>query len=250
MLTDVEKRILSCIECPICTEYMSNPIYQCNAGHSVCSNCKNKVSVCPTCRVDIGSTRNYALESVAVFFKYPCPFSKNGCQVGLSLQEVDQHKIVCVYGNHQCPFCRIVWEGSHLQLRKHLLGKHWIFELDLNMTKGIELFQHPGPLKTVKFFIIDFNSIFYVHRASDAKNTVVKYAVQHIGNKQEVDKYIYQINFHSDIDNISNIQWSERCIDSNVSFKEIVESGTYIAISETALNRFHAFSVTIRQLDN
>ncbi|XP_020682759.1 E3 ubiquitin-protein ligase SINAT2 isoform X2 [Dendrobium catenatum] len=44
------------LECPICTNSMYPPIYQCPNGHTLCSNCKLRVhNQCPTCRHELGS---------------------------------------------------------------------------------------------------------------------------------------------------------------------------------------------------
>merc|ERR550519_758053 len=39
------------LECPVCFETAETPIYQCNEAHLICNGCKDKVDVCPTCRV-------------------------------------------------------------------------------------------------------------------------------------------------------------------------------------------------------
>lgn len=42
------------LECPVCTETVLPPIYQCKNGHLLCSNCRPKLNNCPTCRVPMG----------------------------------------------------------------------------------------------------------------------------------------------------------------------------------------------------
>ncbi|XP_008049735.1 E3 ubiquitin-protein ligase SIAH2-like, partial [Carlito syrichta] len=37
-------------ECPVYFDYVLPPILQCQAGHLVCNQCRQKLSCCPTCR--------------------------------------------------------------------------------------------------------------------------------------------------------------------------------------------------------
>lgn len=46
--------LASFFECPVCFEYVLPPILQCPSGHLVCSNCRPKLSCCPTCRGPLG----------------------------------------------------------------------------------------------------------------------------------------------------------------------------------------------------
>ena len=45
-------RLQTNLECPICAETASTPIYQCREGHMVCSSCVYKIARCPMCRQD------------------------------------------------------------------------------------------------------------------------------------------------------------------------------------------------------
>merc|ERR1711913_160210 len=44
------QRLETNLECPICTETASTPIYQCTEGHLVCSSCEARVGKCALCR--------------------------------------------------------------------------------------------------------------------------------------------------------------------------------------------------------
>ena len=47
--------LASFFECPVCFDYVLPPIIQCSAGHLVCSNCRPKLTCCPTCRGPLGN---------------------------------------------------------------------------------------------------------------------------------------------------------------------------------------------------
>ena len=49
------KRVL---ECPVCFETPNaGPLYQCEKGHILCSECIEKVQECPQCRAKLPATR-------------------------------------------------------------------------------------------------------------------------------------------------------------------------------------------------
>eukprot|EP00493_Phyllostaurus_siculus_P002285 UN02297 len=75
--------LASLFECPVCFDYVLPPIYQCSSGHLVCSNCRPKLTLCPTCRGPLGSIRNLAMEKVANTVLFPCRFNSSGCGVTL-----------------------------------------------------------------------------------------------------------------------------------------------------------------------
>merc|ERR1719410_1373285 len=45
-------RLQTNLECPICVETASSPIYQCKEGHLICNVCVQKIARCPMCRED------------------------------------------------------------------------------------------------------------------------------------------------------------------------------------------------------
>ena len=76
--------LASLFECPVCFDYVLPPILQCHAGHLVCSNCRPKLTCCPTCRRRLrGNIRNLAMEKVASTVMFPCKYSSGGCGVSL-----------------------------------------------------------------------------------------------------------------------------------------------------------------------
>lgn len=65
--------LTSLFECPVCFDYVLPPILQCQAGHLVCNQCRQKLSCCPTCRGSLTpSIRNLAMEKVASAVLFPC----------------------------------------------------------------------------------------------------------------------------------------------------------------------------------
>lgn len=52
--TPITADLASLFECPVCFDYVLPPILQCQSGHLVCSNCRPKLTGCPTCRGPLG----------------------------------------------------------------------------------------------------------------------------------------------------------------------------------------------------
>lgn len=106
---DLDEDLRKELECPICYEYMMPPIWMCENGHSICSDCKPKLKNCPSCRRPFLTTRNLPLESLSEMFvskstipkssgstakKYECPFStisKEDCPWAGSLHDMKGH---------------------------------------------------------------------------------------------------------------------------------------------------------------
>merc|ERR1712096_263142 len=42
------------LECPVCLETATIPIYRCPESHLICSSCRPKVVECPECRLEYG----------------------------------------------------------------------------------------------------------------------------------------------------------------------------------------------------
>ena len=46
------------LECPVCLETpKAGPLYQCENGHILCSECIEKVQQCPQCRAKLPTTK-------------------------------------------------------------------------------------------------------------------------------------------------------------------------------------------------
>lgn len=52
------------LSCPVCYEIFGDRILQCSLGHSICSNCFSKTTLCAQCRQPYTGTRNFLLEEM------------------------------------------------------------------------------------------------------------------------------------------------------------------------------------------
>ncbi|KAL8447168.1 hypothetical protein Emag_004434 [Eimeria magna] len=118
---------LELLECGVCMERMQPPIYQCREGHTLCSNCRARLTSCPTCRSPELSIRCRALELLAQCLSdVPCRFASYGCTYTMKYTETAQHEsrclrrpLACLHADNGCAF-----EASPQQLAEHLLQQH------------------------------------------------------------------------------------------------------------------------------
>jgi hypothetical protein len=119
------------LQCPICLEYFSIPIFQCDSGHSICNRCAQRIPKCPTCRANIGrKLRNYHLEQQLSSIDYKCRHP--GCNEVIKLAYRANHEESCTYNpNLTCIMQSCKWTGHKSALLSHLKNKHKIPHYDI-----------------------------------------------------------------------------------------------------------------------
>lgn len=124
----LERSVLSALECPVCDNYMSPPIRQCQRGHSFCQDCFNKLEICPICRSQKDPVaRCWALEKIHANLKVPCRNSSAGCEFACSGVEILRHQEECEFRCRPCPFKdydKCPWQSFSSRLESHLMSKH------------------------------------------------------------------------------------------------------------------------------
>ncbi|XP_019097281.1 PREDICTED: E3 ubiquitin-protein ligase SINA-like 7 isoform X2 [Camelina sativa] len=111
---------LEVLECPICFETLTIPIFQCDNGHLACSFCCPKLSnKCPSCALPIGRIRCRAMESVLRSISIPCPNAKFGCTDNVSYGLESTHVKECIFSQCSCPALDCDYTGSYEALWEH-----------------------------------------------------------------------------------------------------------------------------------
>ncbi|KAK9701804.1 Seven in absentia protein family [Popillia japonica] len=240
MSQNTDKEILSNLECQVCTEYMSRPIYMCHTGHSICSQCKIKLSGCPSCKAVFTTTRNYALESLSLLFSYPCPFTRYGCDVVQKKEDLKDHVKICPSRIRQCSFCQkdSSWKGPVNNLREHLTADHVAFLLSNGEEKPLK--SHFYPNETLTYFLNDTHhaALFYFTQIYDNEKDMIRYFVRYIGDKQYAKTFKYTMSVYCKSDKSRKVKITEICVDDLVSYKEILNSGSYIGLPKTVVNSY------------
>ena len=58
--------LVNLFECPVCFDYALPPILQCQSGHIVCSQCRQQLSSCPTCRGPLGKMKASEQKTISI----------------------------------------------------------------------------------------------------------------------------------------------------------------------------------------
>lgn len=196
--TDLNDEFLVKIECPVCSEHMVPPIYQCILGHSVCGKCKPTLSDCPTCRSKIENTRNYLLEDLTSSLKYPCKYSEYDCKYVASAKTIKEHESECTYGPYECPmqfYSKCKWKGSLKNASDHLREEHEdnIVDFDLLSVPFDENMSDDDCLVAMSYGQVFRISIAYMHTTK-----IFNLSVELVGPSSDCINYAYELDFSDD----------------------------------------------------
>ncbi|EOA17827.1 hypothetical protein CARUB_v10006228mg [Capsella rubella] len=108
------------LDCPICCEPLTIPIFQCDNGHLACSSCFPKLSnKCPSCHLLVGHKRCIAMESVLESVYVPCPNAKFGCNLKIPYGKEPTHERECTFSQCLCPVEYCNYTCSYRNLYAH-----------------------------------------------------------------------------------------------------------------------------------
>ncbi|PSS30614.1 E3 ubiquitin-protein ligase SINA-like [Actinidia chinensis var. chinensis] len=113
------------LDCPICLEPLSSPVFQCENGHVACSSCCIKLrNKCPSCSWPIGYNRCRAIEKVIESVKISCENLKYGCKETVIYSKKHGHEKACTFAPCSCPLSACTFLGSSNQLSLHFSSTH------------------------------------------------------------------------------------------------------------------------------
>ncbi|XP_010435701.1 PREDICTED: E3 ubiquitin-protein ligase SINA-like 7 [Camelina sativa] len=116
---------LDILDCPICYEALTVPIFQCDNGHIACSSCCPKLkNKCPACALPIGHSRCRAMEKVVKSVSFPCPNSIFGCTESSSYGKESNHEKECNFSPCSCPEQDCNYTGPYKDLYNHYALTH------------------------------------------------------------------------------------------------------------------------------
>ncbi|KAK9109499.1 hypothetical protein Sjap_017559 [Stephania japonica] len=113
------------LDCNICLNPLSPPIFQCQDGHIACNMCCHKNSYkCSRCAHPIGTIRCLIIEKLVETIKLPCRYSQLGCKEMPSYCQKSTHEKNCIHSPCHCPFSQCKFVGSSKQLSQHFKDNH------------------------------------------------------------------------------------------------------------------------------
>ncbi|XP_030452069.1 putative E3 ubiquitin-protein ligase SINA-like 9 [Syzygium oleosum] len=112
------------LDCAICLEPLTSPVFQCENGHIACSSCCKMISNgCPSCSMPVGH-RCCAVEKILESVRMACQNAKFGCNQKFGYHMKNDHEKTCPFAPCSCPFSSCSYVGLFGQLVKHLSSKH------------------------------------------------------------------------------------------------------------------------------
>jgi len=193
------------MECPVCMKTMKPPIYQCSRGHSVCSECFEKLGStnanCPTCTTSkLTQTRNYSLEDIAAFAKYPC--QNEGCDEMIKLDEEQKHGKVCQF---RLVLCNCGENVALIHLREHfkagLASDHPFYQINGNATEYIPVgIERPLGISGELVILIEFEDELFAVRAIVDYDGYVTFCICHYVTTTESNDYAFTLGIGSTTD--------------------------------------------------
>ncbi|CAE6201964.1 unnamed protein product [Arabidopsis arenosa] len=111
---------LDFLDCPICVEPFTIPIFQCDNGHLACASCCPKLSnKCPACTLPVGHNRCRAMESILESISVPCENAKFGCTKKVSYGKQSTHEKECTFSPCFCPIQNCNYSGLYKDVYYH-----------------------------------------------------------------------------------------------------------------------------------
>ena len=84
------------VECPVCFSIpRAPPVPCCQNGHVICAKCKEKVEVCPTCRVTMTNCVSQVAATIIQKIQHPCDFREAGCEARCDINSIEEHEQSC-----------------------------------------------------------------------------------------------------------------------------------------------------------
>ncbi|KAK9872386.1 hypothetical protein WA026_017844 [Henosepilachna vigintioctopunctata] len=227
--------ILEQLECPLCTDYMTIPIKQCETGHSICEKCIKRLDRCVLCRSRFTQTRNYTLEALALKIKYPCANKDAGCTIKLLYTERESHERMCYFQTFRVPCqmrgCSFV--GDPAALKYHWKGK----------TATCNIFgaanKCSAKIKSESYFVNlveAFNELFWFKTLTS--NNRICFAMQLIGKSENANKFFYQIKFSHELLHQKKMILSDYCKGISLSNGELFTDDMSIVVDNSSLARY------------
>lgn len=86
------------LDCTLCLDPLRPPVFQCTAGHVICSTCYEKLlenDYCQLCSISTNYHRCFAVERILQSVKVPCSHAGYGCAAKMPYHEMEEHEMNC-----------------------------------------------------------------------------------------------------------------------------------------------------------
>lgn len=193
---------------------MLPPIFQCETGHCVCTDCKKIIKACPSCTRGFNITQNFALAQVINYMIYPC--KNEGCSVSRISTDIRKHESTCIYRPITCPvhnYTHCTGKATSLNIREHLLTCHQELVLETDELSCLALGDEYPLLKDCNIVLHD-EKIFLLHhmrRQYLDDYGMLYWALQLVGTEEESKNYKFEIDIPNNFEKNFRIYMKAKC---------------------------------------
>jgi hypothetical protein len=191
----IDWELLKELECPVCMEYMATPIRMCGNGHNICGGCKERLTVCPSCRGAFINVRNFTVEKIAATAIYPCKNRESGCKETFTADDRNIHLSVCLYQSRKCPLSIMSevdcsWTGTLSDIAAHIRDAHAIRTAEVSGHFKVQLLDvvRQGTYFKLVLVLGEFFWLLWFPEHNELDFTVV-----HLGLKEGSETFKYGI---------------------------------------------------------
>jgi len=173
---------------------MSSPNKMCENGHSMCEDCKGRLSNCP-CRGKSVDVRNISLEKLAATAVYPCKNREAGCGETFSANGKSSHLTDCLFQSRECPFRKLsggdcAWTGTLSDIPVRIKDKHSSETAEVQGHFNVKLLDLSRG-KRYNQAVLILAELFYL--SWEKKGDAFNFGVFHFGPKKETGAFKYGI---------------------------------------------------------
>ncbi|KAJ0515958.1 putative transcription factor C2H2 family [Helianthus annuus] len=149
------------LDCPICLDPLSTPVFQCENGHIACSLCCSKVKrKCPSCCMPIGYNRCRAIEKVIESVKVSCKNAQHGCKTTITYSQKTEHEQMCPFVTCYCPHPSCPFGGTSRNMYIHFGIQHAVSTT--RFTYDTTFFVHVATQQKHIFFQEQHESVIFI----------------------------------------------------------------------------------------
>jgi len=228
-LTD---EMMETMECPVCYKLPRGEVHQCYRGHHMCSDCRAKLTDCPTCREPLGTSRNFPLEKLLAEMTHACKFTEKGCAFQGTIAKLEPHEQDCKYRLVNCCFLYCDKHVSMARLFTHIEKDHkGVFgglQRLYTCQKFAETYIEKGPRWFEPYYLIKGNDHFFLETWQTAEGHWYTWLYK-LGSREECKDSTYTIKILGE--GKKELTFRSYCVPLDDTKEKVAEEGNCLHIS-------------------
>lgn len=252
------KDLQESVECPVCFSIpRAPPVPCCSNGHVICIKCKDKVEVCPTCRVPMTACVSQVAATIIQKIQHPCEFRDNGCDVRCDISLIGGHEERCGFRQVRCPHWACDEQISLTSLTSHVMsaecGDNYMakplpYQEEIEYTRALDdadgnSFWRPSLLQYQ-------NVTFYLQVEKNGKNKQWYFYVQMEGSESECERFECRVSVckYANSDRHSICYYGKVCPIDIKGAEELDQAGCGLNVRDAVMEKIFVVDMTEPQV--